>query len=277
MSNIGAGQPGSALSRHDLRGILFGAAVAMFLAALDQTIVAPALPAIARDLGEFNAISWLVTAYLLSSTAVTPIFGKLSDLYGRRRLLLAGLAIFIAGSDRLRARPQHGHPDHGPRLAGHRGRGADYLAQCHHRRCRPAAGARPLSGFLRLGLCAVEHCRAGAGRALHRASLLDPDLLDQCAAGLAGGLCQRPGAGAPAGGEPAASDRLPGLAAHRRGDGQLPAGRHLGRPSLSPGCRFPSPRCWWRPFCWASSSSCASAWRRSPSCRWRSWPIRRSA
>ena len=98
MSNIGAGQPGSALSRHDLRGILFGAAVAMFLAALDQTIVAPALPAIARDLGEFNAISWLVTAYLLSSTAVTPIFGKLSDLYGRRRLLLAGLAIFIAGS-----------------------------------------------------------------------------------------------------------------------------------------------------------------------------------
>ncbi len=98
MSNIGAGQPGSALSRHDLHGILFGAAVAMFLAALDQTIVAPALPAIARDLGEFNAISWLVTAYLLSSTAVTPIFGKLSDLYGRRRLLLAGLAIFIAGS-----------------------------------------------------------------------------------------------------------------------------------------------------------------------------------
>ena len=94
MTNIGAGRPGSALSRHDLHAILFGAAVAMFLAALDQTIVAPALPVIARDLGEFNAISWLVTAYLLSSTAVTPIFGKLSDLYGRRRLLLAGLAIF---------------------------------------------------------------------------------------------------------------------------------------------------------------------------------------
>jgi EmrB/QacA subfamily drug resistance transporter len=98
VSNNGAAQVGSALSRREIREVLLGAMVAMFLAALDQTIVAPALPPIARDLGEFNAISWVVTAYLLSSTAVTPIFGKLSDLYGRRRLLLAGLAIFIAGS-----------------------------------------------------------------------------------------------------------------------------------------------------------------------------------
>ncbi len=98
MSNSGAGHVGSAFSRREIRDVLLGAMVAMFLAALDQTIVAPALPPIARDLGQFNAISWVVTAYLLSSTAATPIFGKLSDLYGRRRLLLAGLAIFIAGS-----------------------------------------------------------------------------------------------------------------------------------------------------------------------------------
>src|SRR5262249_48658842 len=50
------------------------------------------------DLGEVRAISWIVTAYLLASTAATPIFGKLSDLYGRRLLLLAGLLIFIVGS-----------------------------------------------------------------------------------------------------------------------------------------------------------------------------------
>ena len=98
VSKIGAGEPRSALSRRDLYGILTGAVVSMFLAALDMTIVAPALPSIARDLGEFNAISWIFTAYLLSSTAVTPIFGKLSDLYGRRRLLLIGLAIFMLGS-----------------------------------------------------------------------------------------------------------------------------------------------------------------------------------
>jgi EmrB/QacA subfamily drug resistance transporter len=98
VSNSGAGHVGSAFSRREIRDVLLGAMVAMFLAALDQTIVAPALPPIARDLGQFNAISWVVTAYLLSSTAATPIFGKLSDLYGRRRLLLAGLAIFIAGS-----------------------------------------------------------------------------------------------------------------------------------------------------------------------------------
>ncbi len=98
MSNIGGAQPGGAPSPRDVHGILLGAMMALFLAALDQMIVAPALPSIARDLGEFNAISWVVTAYLLSSTAATPIFGKLSDLYGRRRLLLAGLLIFILGS-----------------------------------------------------------------------------------------------------------------------------------------------------------------------------------
>ena len=98
VSNIGAGEPRRALSRRDVHAILTGAVVSMFLAALDMTIVAPALPTIARDLGQFSAISWIFTAYLLSSTAVTPIFGKLSDLYGRRRLLLSGLAIFMLGS-----------------------------------------------------------------------------------------------------------------------------------------------------------------------------------
>ena len=97
VSNIGAGEP-RGLSRRDVHAILTGAVVSMFLAALDMTIVAPALPTIARDLGQFSAISWIFTAYLLSSTAVTPIFGKLSDLYGRRLLLLSGLAIFMLGS-----------------------------------------------------------------------------------------------------------------------------------------------------------------------------------
>jgi EmrB/QacA subfamily drug resistance transporter len=98
LSATDANPPAGPMSRREIRGILFGVLLAMFLAALDQTIVAPALPTIARDLGQFNAISWVVTAYLLSATASTPILGKLSDLYGRRRILMAGVAIFIVGS-----------------------------------------------------------------------------------------------------------------------------------------------------------------------------------
>jgi EmrB/QacA subfamily drug resistance transporter len=98
LSATDAKPPAGPMSRREIRGILFGVLLAMFLAALDQTIVAPALPTIARDLGQFNAISWVVTAYLLSATAATPILGKLSDLYGRRRLLTAGVGIFVLGS-----------------------------------------------------------------------------------------------------------------------------------------------------------------------------------
>jgi EmrB/QacA subfamily drug resistance transporter len=88
----------AALPRHELRPIIAGVMLAMLLAALDQTVVGPALPTIGRELGDFHAIAWVVTAYLLSATAVTPIYGKLSDLYGRRELLLVGIALFAVGS-----------------------------------------------------------------------------------------------------------------------------------------------------------------------------------
>lgn len=86
------------LSEADVRKVVAGAMLAMFLAALDQTIVAPALPSMARDLGRFDLLSWVVTAYLLSAICVTPIIGKLSDLYGRRRLIAVCLAVFMLGS-----------------------------------------------------------------------------------------------------------------------------------------------------------------------------------
>jgi EmrB/QacA subfamily drug resistance transporter len=75
-----------------------GIMLATLLAALDQTIVATALPRIVADLHGFSHLSWVVTAYLLSSTVTVPLYGKLSDLYGRRRLFVVAISIFLAGS-----------------------------------------------------------------------------------------------------------------------------------------------------------------------------------
>ena len=82
----------------EVSAVIWGALLAMSLAALDQTIIATAMPAMARDLGHVALLSWIVSAYLLTSTCVTPIVGKLSDLYGRRRMLMGALAVFMAGS-----------------------------------------------------------------------------------------------------------------------------------------------------------------------------------
>jgi EmrB/QacA subfamily drug resistance transporter len=80
------------------RTIVAGIMLAMFLSALEQTIVAPALPAIGKSLGDVDDLSWVITAYLLALTATTPLFGKLSDIYGRRAVLLLAIGIFILGS-----------------------------------------------------------------------------------------------------------------------------------------------------------------------------------
>src|SRR6202453_1893987 len=78
--------------------ILSALMLGMLLAALDQTIVATALPTIVGDLGGLNHLSWVVTAYLITSTCSTPIYGKLGDLHGRKRVFQASIVIFLAGS-----------------------------------------------------------------------------------------------------------------------------------------------------------------------------------
>jgi EmrB/QacA subfamily drug resistance transporter len=75
-----------------------GVMCAMFLAAVDQTILASALPAIVASLGEFADLSWVVTAYLLAATIAAPFYGHLGDRFGRRRALLGALAVFTAAS-----------------------------------------------------------------------------------------------------------------------------------------------------------------------------------
>jgi EmrB/QacA subfamily drug resistance transporter len=87
-----------AASRRHLRLILGALMLTMLLAALDQTIVSTALPTITSDLGGLQELSWVVTAYLLASTASTPIWGKLSDLYGRKLMLQTAVGVFVVGS-----------------------------------------------------------------------------------------------------------------------------------------------------------------------------------
>lgn len=78
--------------------VLGGVMLAMFLSALDQTIVSTAMPTIVKDLNGLAHISWVFTAYMLASTVTVPIYGKLSDMFGRRGLYILGIAIFLVGS-----------------------------------------------------------------------------------------------------------------------------------------------------------------------------------
>ena len=79
--------------------IFSGLMLALLIASLDQTIVATALPTIVSDLGGLNQLSWVVTGYLLASTVSTPLWGKLSDLYGRKRFFRGGrLDAIVANS-----------------------------------------------------------------------------------------------------------------------------------------------------------------------------------
>ncbi|MEA2142015.1 MAG: hypothetical protein QOI64_445, partial [Solirubrobacteraceae bacterium] len=86
------------LTHRQILLVFSGLMLGMLLAALDQTIVATALPTIVGDLGGLEHLSWVVTAYLLTSTATTPLYGKLSDLYGRKRIFQIAIAIFLIGS-----------------------------------------------------------------------------------------------------------------------------------------------------------------------------------
>ncbi len=85
-------------SAPNVKLVFAGLMLVMLLAALDQTIVATALPTIVGDLGGLNHLSWVVTAYLLAQTVVTPLYGKLGDLYGRKIVLQVALVIFLVGS-----------------------------------------------------------------------------------------------------------------------------------------------------------------------------------
>src|SRR6188472_52851 len=87
-----------ALTRREFVLTFGGLLLAMLLASLDQTIVATALPTIVGDLGGLDELSWVVTAYLLGATVTMPLWGRASDLYGRKALFVAAIVVFLTGS-----------------------------------------------------------------------------------------------------------------------------------------------------------------------------------
>jgi EmrB/QacA subfamily drug resistance transporter len=88
----------AALPRRQVLIVFSGIMLGMLLAALDQTIVATALPTITGELGGLDHLAWVVTAYLLAETVATPVYGKLGDLYGRKRLFQSAIVVFLVGS-----------------------------------------------------------------------------------------------------------------------------------------------------------------------------------
>src|SRR5262245_66179545 len=87
-------KPHAPLTKGDVRNIFYGLMLGMFLSALNHTIVASALPTIVRDLGDFESLSWVIIAYLLSSTVVSLLYGKRSYIHGRRALMPLAIGLF---------------------------------------------------------------------------------------------------------------------------------------------------------------------------------------
>ena len=86
------------LTHRETRLIVLGVLLPTFMGSLDQTILASALPTIGRDLGDVHSLPWLITAYLLASTAIIPLYGKIADIHGRRFTLRIAILIYLAGS-----------------------------------------------------------------------------------------------------------------------------------------------------------------------------------
>src|SRR5579863_1282449 len=98
MPNAGETAAPSPTTNRSIRAIYGALMVVMLLASLDQTIVSTALPTIVGEFGQLAHLSWIVTAYLLATTIVTPLYGKLGDLFGRKIVLQSAILLFLLGS-----------------------------------------------------------------------------------------------------------------------------------------------------------------------------------
>ncbi len=169
-----AGRHSGPTSSAPLRGrklaaVISGLLLGMLLAALDQTIVGTAMPTIFRELGgSLQDYSWVVTAYLLTSTITVPIYGKLSDLWGRKWFFMGGIIVFLAGS------ALSGASQNITQLIIFRGiqgvgRGRDDAYRlCYHWRHLHAGRARQMARIIQRRLWPGKYSRPAAGWLYHR-------------------------------------------------------------------------------------------------------------
>ena len=122
--------PALGLSHRAKMEVLFAVMLGLFLGALDQTIVGPALPTIVTQLSGNDYYVWAITIYLLTSTITVPFWGKGSDLFGRKPIYMLGIVDLPGRLGAVRPQPEHGHADRVPRHPGRR------------RRCAVPRGAR---------------------------------------------------------------------------------------------------------------------------------------
>ena len=139
MAATAPARPDGPLTHRQIVTILVGLMMGMFLAALDQTIVATAIRTIADDLKGLDQQAWATTAYLITSTIVTPLYGKLSDIYGRKKFFSTAITIFIVGSVLCTLRRLDAPAGVLPRRPGPRRRRSVLAGAGHHRRHRAAA------------------------------------------------------------------------------------------------------------------------------------------
>jgi MFS family permease len=119
--------------------VFAGLILTLTVAALDQNIVSPALPQIAGELGGLEHLGWIVMAFMLTSTVTVPLYGKASDLYGRRPLFVISIIVFLVGSALCGFRPFHDAINWVSRIAGPRRRWSDDARSDNNRRSRHPA------------------------------------------------------------------------------------------------------------------------------------------
>ena len=188
MAVSGSSEPvlGALLSERQRMLLLLSLSLCMFMSSLNGSIVATALPQILSDLGGFRLLSWVFTIYLLTSTVAVPVVGKLSDMFGRRPFVIAGVVIFLVGSLASGLAPSM--------AALIVARGVQGIGGGDHPRLRPRRDGRYVhadrAGEVRRLHHRDHHCghlhRAHPGRVPHRRARLALVLLHQPSRGRRG-------------------------------------------------------------------------------------------